>query len=66
MSFAQLCLPGENLRIAVPPPPAQRPEDFHRVAPISQAPADSWINTNVAIFCTSRQKISAIYIAAGL
>lgn len=31
---------GENLRIAVPPPPAQRPEDFHRVAPISQAPAE--------------------------
>lgn len=29
---------GENLRIAVPPPPTQRPEDFHRVAPIAQAP----------------------------
>eukprot|EP00913_Durusdinium_trenchii_P014651 g13745.t1 len=25
---------GENLRIAVPPPPAQRPEDFHRMSPM--------------------------------
>ena len=42
-------VPGENLRIALPPPPAQRPEDFHRMAPISQAPAEPGIALEV--FC---------------
>eukprot|EP00438_Fugacium_kawagutii_P030626 Skav223896 [mRNA] locus=scaffold2113:18619:22268:+ [translate_table: standard] len=36
---------GENLRVAVPPPPAQRPEDFQRMPSIPQAPAP-WSTTD--------------------